>query len=271
MTIKLIAIDIDDTLLNSAGKLLPSTIQAVQKATTQGVKVVLCTGRPLAGVKPYLAELGITGDGQYVVTYNGAVIESVTGRVIAKHLVANADYRRMTAFAKEHHVPFNVLDAESTIYTADRDVNWVTVVQAWENKAGLLVREPDELPADFQIAKGLFVGEGPQLDAVEPLVKATFGDDLYVVRAATNFLELMHAQVNKGKALIDLAKVLGLHADEVMAIGDERNDLPMFAFAGTAVAMGNGSDVAKEASDYVTLTNDEGGVADAIQKLVLVN
>lgn len=269
MTIQLIAIDIDDTLLNSEGKLLPSTITAINRATAQGIKVVLCTGRPLAGVKPYLDQLGIDGDDQYVITYNGAVIESVAGRIVAKHLVNNAHYRAMTTFGQAHHVPFNVLDAESTIYTADRDVSWVTVVQAWENKAGLLVRDPDDLPNDFQIAKGVFVGEGPQLDAVEPLVKTTFGNDLYVVRAATNFLEVMNARVNKGQALKDLAKVLGLKADEVMAVGDEKNDLPMFAYAGTAVAMGNGSDAAKEAADYVTGTNDANGVADAIQKLAL--
>ncbi|WP_048000984.1 Cof-type HAD-IIB family hydrolase [Lactiplantibacillus herbarum] len=271
MNIRLIAIDIDDTLLNSDGKLLPSTVSMVHRATEQGIKVVLCTGRPLAGVKPYLDELGIAGDDQYVITYNGAVIESVAGRVVAKHLVENQYYRQMTAFSKEHHVPFNVLDADSTIYTADRDVNWVTVVQAWENKAGLLIRDPDDLPDDFQIAKGLFVGEGPQLDAVESLVKETFGDQLYVVRAATNFLELMHENVNKGQALKDLAGVLNFKAEEVMALGDERNDLPMFDFAGTAVAMGNGSEVAKSHADYVTGTNDEGGVADAIRKLALTD
>lgn len=269
MQIKLIAIDIDDTLLSSTGKLLTSTVETIKQATAAGIKVVLCTGRPLAGVAPYLDELGIAGDDQYVITYNGAVIESVAGHVVAKHLVDNDQYRQLTTFGHEHHVPFNVLDSDSVIYTADRDVNWVTVVQAWENKAGLLIRDPDDLPADFQIAKGVFVGEAAQLDAVEPLVKTTFGDQLYVVRAATNFLEVMNARVNKGQALKDLAKVLGYRSDEVMALGDEKNDLPMFDFAGTAVAMGNGSTVAKAHADYVTETNDEGGVAAAIQKFAL--
>lgn len=269
MTIKLIAIDIDDTLLDSKGQLLPSTIVAVKEAHDQGIKVVLCTGRPLAGAQHYLDALGLAGDDQYVITYNGAVIESIAGRIVAKHLVDNAHYRQLTAFGKQHHVPFNVLDADSTIYTADRDVNWVTVVQAWENKAGLLIRDPDDLPADFQIAKGVFVGEGPQLDAVEAQVKTTFGRDLYVVRAATNFLELMHTGVNKGQAVQDLAAALEIQPDEVMALGDEQNDLPMFAFAGTAVAMGNGSDIAKAHADHVTATNDANGVAAAIRQWAL--
>ncbi|ETY75395.1 hydrolase [Lactiplantibacillus fabifermentans T30PCM01] len=269
MTIRLIALDIDDTLLNSEGKLLASTITAVEKAVAQGIKVVLCTGRPLAGVAPYLKALHIDGDDQYVITYNGAVIESVAGRVVSKHLVDNADYRKMTAFGQEHHVPFNVLDEDSNIYTADRDVNWVTVVQGWENKAGLLIRDPEELPADFQITKGLFVGDPKQLDAVEPLVEKTFGDHLYVIRAGEYFLELMNPVVNKGQALKDLAKILKLDASEVMACGDEKNDLPMFDFVGTAVAMGNGSDEAKAHANYVTGTNDEGGLAAAIEKYAL--
>lgn len=270
MSIKLIALDIDDTLLDSKGKLLASTKAAVQKALAQGIKIVLCTGRPLAGVQPYLDALHIAGDDQYVITYNGAVTESVTGKVVAKHLVDNALYRKMTTFGQEHQVPFNVLDENSNIYTADRDVNWVTVIQAWENKAGLLVRDPDELPADFQITKGLFVGNPEQLDPIEGLVEETFGQDCYIVRAGKYFLELMNPVVNKGQALKELAGVLGLDADEIMAVGDEKNDIPMFQFAGTAVSMGNGSDEAKAQVDYVTETNDEGGLANAIQKLALI-
>lgn len=269
MKIRLIAIDVDDTLLNSQGQLLASTIQTVKTALSQDVKVVLCSGRPLAGVAPYLQALGIQGHDQYVITYNGAVTESVAGEVVAEHLITNTDYRAMTAFAHQHHVPFNVLDRDSVIYTANRDVNWVTVVQAWENKAGVLVRDPQDLPADFQIAKGAFVGEGPQLDAIEPLVRQTFGDHLYVVRAGTNFLEVMDAQVNKGRALKELAGQLGLTAAEVMAVGDERNDLPMFDFAGTAVAMGNGAQIAKDHADFVTGSNDADGIATAMQQFVL--
>ncbi|AVK64346.1 Cof-type HAD-IIB family hydrolase [Lactobacillus sp. CBA3606] len=269
MSIRLIALDIDDTLLNSEGKLLPSTITAVQQVQAQGIKVVLCTGRPLAGVQPYLTALNITGDDQYVVTYNGAVIEAVTGRVVAKQLVANSYYRELTAFGQQQHIPFNVLDDESVIYTADHDVSWVTVVQAWENQAGLLIRQPDELPADFQITKGLFVGAPEQLDAVEPLVKQKFGKSLYVVRAAANFLELMHPGVSKGQALQALAQLLKFDAREIMAVGDEQNDITMFDFAGTAVAMGNGSAAAKAHANHVTGTNDADGLAAAIQRYAL--
>lgn len=269
MVIKLVAIDIDDTLLSSTGKILPSTLISIQAALTQGVKVVLCSGRPLAGIKPFLNELGITEPDQYVIANGGGMIESVTGQAVAKHLIDNADYRRLTAFAKSRQLPFNVVDPDSEIITADRDIYWLIAVQAWENKAGILVREPDELPADFQIAKGVFVASAETLDNIEVDVQQAFGEQLYVVRAARQFLEVMNPNAGKGQALQDLAAKLALTADEVMAIGDEGNDVAMFNFAGTAVAMGNGTAEAKEHANFVTSSNDADGIAVAFEKYVL--
>ena len=269
MAIKLVAIDIDDTLLSSTGKILPSTLTSIQAALAEGIKVVLCSGRPLAGIKPFLNELGITEPDQYVIANGGGMIESVTGQVVAKHLIDNADYRRLTAFAKSRQLPFNVVDPDSEIITADRDIYWLIAVQAWENKAGILVREPDELPADFQIAKGVFVASAETLDNIQADVQQAFGEQLYVVRAARQFLEVMNANAGKGQALQDLASKLALTADEVMAIGDEGNDVAMFNFAGTAVAMGNGTAEAKEHANFVTNSNDADGIAAEFEKYIL--
>lgn len=269
MSIKLVAIDIDDTLLNSKGELLSSTINAVKSVMEHNIKVVLCTGRPLAGVKNYLNDLGIEGNEQYVITYNGAVIESVAGHIINTRLVDNAHYRSLTDFGQKHDIPFNVLDNMSTIYTANQNVNRMTVIQAWENNAGILIRTPSEMPADFEIAKGLFVGEKDLLDKVEPLIVQTFAKELYIVRSSINFLEVMNLSVNKGQALKYISSILNINADEVMAIGDEKNDIPMFNFAGLAVAMKNGSELAKKHADYITDTNDSDGLAKALQKSIL--
>ncbi|WP_461219005.1 Cof-type HAD-IIB family hydrolase [Lapidilactobacillus salsurivasis] len=271
MNIKLVAIDIDDTLLNSAGQILPNTIAAVRQAQAKGVKIVLCTGRPLAGTRHFLDELGLSGDDEYVVTFNGAAIETVAGRVLARHLVANQHYRALTAFAQDHQVPFNVLDEDGIIYTANHDVSWVTVVQAWENHAGLLIRQPDDLPTDFSIAKGLFVGEPEQLDQIEAAVRQRFAPELYVVRAGRNFLELMNPIVNKGHAITELARLLKLPTGAIVAIGDEQNDLAMFAAAGTAVAMANGAESVKAQADFVTTSNDQDGIAHAFQKFGLID
>ncbi|KRO15612.1 Cof-type HAD-IIB family hydrolase [Lacticaseibacillus saniviri] len=267
--IKLIAIDIDDTLLSSKHDLLPTTIDAIQAALAQRIKIVLCTGRPLAGVTPFLKTLGIQGDDQFAITYNGAVIESVAGHIIAKRLIDNAAYRAMTSFGRTHQIPFNIVAPDSAIYTADHDVNAFIVMQAAENSAGLFIRQPDELASDFAIAKGSFVGDATMLDQVAPMVTAAFSPQLAVIRTAPNFLEVVHPEVNKGAALQQLAEHLQLTPQEIMAVGDERNDIPMFDFAGTAIAMGNGNAIAKQHADAVTDTNDNDGLAKAIRQYAL--
>ncbi|GKQ43378.1 hydrolase [Companilactobacillus sp. RD055328] len=268
MTIKLVAIDIDDTLLSSDLKILESTKVSIKKAIKEGIKVVLCTGRPLAGVTPYLNELGISGDDQYVITFNGSVIETVSGQVIEQQGLDNQTYREVDQFSKNNKLPYNVLDDDSVIYTSNRDVDVITVIQAYENLAGIMIREVDEMPSNFSIVKAVFCGTPEQLDDNEAAVRKEFDDRFYVVRAAPNFLEVMHKNVNKGNAVKHLANKLNIQPDEIMAIGDQRNDLPMFEFAGTAVSMGNGSDVAKKAADFVTHSNDEDGIAHAFDKFI---
>lgn len=266
--IKLVAIDVDDTLLNSQGELLQSTIEVVKKAVARDIKVVLCSGRPLAGVKHFLNELGIVQDNQYVVTFNGAVIETVTGKTLQKSGIDQAIYEKIDQYSKEHGVAYNVVDENSAIITSNLNVNRITVVQAWENSAGVLIRNPNELPEDDQIIKAVFADEKDELDKIEADVVKAFGKENYVVRADDNFLEIMHPGVNKGIALEILTKKLGFETNEVMAIGDERNDIPMFQVAGTSVVMANGSSEAKKQADFETASNNQNGIALAFEQFV---
>ena len=268
MSIKLIALDIDDTLLNSAGKILDSTKIALGKALASGVKVVLCSGRPLPGLRGFLSELGIVGADQYAITYNGSVVESVAGDLVFETGLSNKVYRQVDTYAQTNNLQYNVLDRNGWIYTSDHNVNRITVVQAWENNAGILIRRPDELPSDFSIVKAVFVGEKQELDHAEPGVRTKFGSENYVVRAADNFLEIMNSSANKGTALARLASTLQFESAEVMAFGDERNDIPMFDFAGQAVAMGNSTAAAKKHADFITASNDENGIAEALNQLI---
>ncbi|MFD1465985.1 Cof-type HAD-IIB family hydrolase [Lapidilactobacillus mulanensis] len=268
MSIKLVAIDIDDTLLNSNHQLLASTKTSIQQALAAGVKVVLCSGRPLAGVKPFLDELGIEGDQQYVITFNGSVIESVSGQVLAQSGISRETYQAIDDYSQKYHLSYNVLDSQSRIYTSNLEVDPITVIQARENEAGVFIRKPAELPADVTLIKAVFGGTAVELDQNETRVQQMFGKTNYVVRAAARFLEVMHRDVNKGKALARLAAVLNLEASEIMAIGDEQNDITMFDYAGTAVVMANGSELAKKHADFETRSNDEDGIAFALEKYI---
>ncbi len=108
--IKLIALNTDGTLLNSKNKILPSTKVAIRKALDQGIKVVLCSGRPIAGLAHFMKELGIEGSDQYAVTLNGAITRNADGKIMTQDLVNNDLYRKLTKFAKEQKVPFNIVD-----------------------------------------------------------------------------------------------------------------------------------------------------------------
>ncbi|WP_297819477.1 Cof-type HAD-IIB family hydrolase [uncultured Lactobacillus sp.] len=267
--IKLVALDTDGTLLNSQNKILDSTKEVIKKALAQGVKIVLCSGRPFAGLEPYMRKLGITAKDQYVVTLNGAITRNAEGKLLTQDLVTNDQYRRLTKFAKEEKVPFNIVDPDSRIITCDRDVDYFELLHAWENTAGMLIRQPDDFPKSFEVSKGCFVGEADLLDKVEPKLHQKFGGELYIVRADDHFLEVLNPKVNKGNGLVELGQKIGISPDEMMAVGDERNDISMFKVASVSVVMGNGSDQAKRYADYVTGSNDEDGIKQAFEKYVL--
>lgn len=266
--IKLIAIDVDDTLLNPEGQLTNTTAAALREAATRGVHIVLCTGRPLVGVQDFLAAINIDGAEEYAITYNGAVVQSLGGRILASHTLTRSDYIDLAAFADKHNVHYNALDLLGRVFTGNTDVGAITVVQAWENHAGLSVVNPQTLPAAIVIPKFLFVDPAPQLDTIVQPFADHFGDRFATVRSTPVFFEVLQPHVDKGTALQSLCATLGYGAEDVLAIGDELNDLPMFAFAGTAVAMGNARDQVLAAADWVTADNAHDGVAVAVRKYV---
>lgn len=141
----------------------------------------------------------------------------------------------------------------------------MTVIQAAENNEGLFVRNPEEMSRDLTVSKIMFVDEPEVLDAQMINIQKIFDDSYYVVRSLPEFLEVLNKKANKGNALTDLIAELGLKEEEVMAIGDQHNDLTMFAIAGTTVAMGNAIPELKEAATYVTESNANHGVAVALE------
>ncbi|WP_179394601.1 Cof-type HAD-IIB family hydrolase [Lacticaseibacillus absianus] len=266
--IQLIAIDIDDTLLTRHATISPKTLAALQRAIARGTKVVLCSGRPLAGVSRYLEQLGLSGDDQYVITNGGAVSETVSGRLLARAALTPADYLHVTAFARTKGLHHNVVDAESAIITADRTVDYYVLQQAMENHAPVLVRDPTEMGPTFAPVKAVFVGAPAVLDAKLDAIRTEFAH-LYVVRTGPQFVELMHPDVSKGAALAALCAQLDLPPAAVAAIGDEENDLTMFAFAGTTIAMGNALPRVQAAADFTTADHDHDGIAVALRRLAL--
>lgn len=266
--IKLIAIDIDGTLLNEKNELAQATIDAVQAAKAQGIKVVLCTGRPLTGVKPYLDAMGISGDDQYAITFNGSVAQTISGKVLTNHALTYDDYIDLESLSRKLQSHFQI-ETPDYIYTANKNISAYTIAESYLVRMLIRYREVSETPRDLTISKAMFVDDPQVIDHVKADMPAAFKERFSVVQSAPYFIEVMNKHASKGGTLGELATQLGFTADNVMALGDQGNDLSMITYAGWGVAMGNAIDEIKAAAQATTLTNAEDGVAAAIRKYAL--
>lgn len=269
MTVKMIAVDINDTLLNSQGQMTDTTAITLQQATNRGVKVVLTTSRPLFGISEYLGELNLRGDTQYAITYNGALLQTLTGRVLKGHTMRRDDIETVAKFGAEHDVHFHFLDEQGHNYVTDSYINPYTVRQAAADHAGIHHVSLDSIRPDFHAAKIVLAGSPATISRIQMDCINQLGSRYYIVRPRPYFIEIMSQTANKGTSLADLSAYLNIAMDEVMAIGDELNDLPMLASAGIPVAMGNARRALKKNATFVTSDNDHNGVARAVRKYVL--
>lgn len=270
MSIKLVAIDMDGTLVNSQRQVTEGVKAAVKEAQAKGVKIVLCTGRPFPGVEPELELLSITGEEDYVITYNGSLVQNVhTKETLFSASLTKEDYLDINYMAQKLDVHLHV-SGDDAIYTANRDISPYTVHESFLVHMPIKYRTTEEiLKADINMIKMMMIDDEPILDAAIEKLPADFKEKYNTVKSAPFYLEVLNKEASKGVALKALAEHLGLTAAEVMAIGDNENDLSMLEYAGTAVAMQNAIPLVKENCDYITeMTNDEDGVAEALRKFV---
>lgn len=270
MKYKLIALDMDDTLLTSEKTVSQKNREMIQRALNKGIKVVLCSGRTHNAVIGFAKALGIAGPDQYMITNGGAIIENMDGKIVFQKMMSNQFYRGFVQFVKDNNLHYNVVDQSGNTYSSSNEwLDKYTIMQAFENDNGLYLKEPDQLPADFEIVKAIINGNQKELDKISDLVHQKFDQNYFVVRTGIGFLEIFPKDVNKGAALKVLAEKLHFTLSEVMAMGDCDNDIHMLKIAGKGVAMGNALSEVKSNSDDVTADNNHSGVGLAIEKFAL--
>ncbi|ACO21543.1 TPA: sugar-phosphatase [Streptococcus pneumoniae] len=268
MSIKLIAVDIDGTLVNSQKEITPEVFSAIQDAKEAGVKVVIATGRPIAGVAKLLDDLQLRDQGDYVVTFNGALVqETATGHEIISESLTYEDYLDMEFLSRKLGVHMHAITKDG-IYTANRNIGTYTVHESTLVSMPIFYRTPEEM-AGKEIVKCMFIDEPEILDAAIEKIPAEFYEHYSINKSAPFYLELLKKNVDKGSAITHLAEKLGLTKDETMAIGDEENDRAMLEVVGNPVVMENGNPEIKKIAKYITKSNDESGVAHAIRTWVL--
>jgi len=267
--VHLIAIDMDGTLLNPAHKLTPRVKQAIAAARAQGVRVVLASGRPVSGLAPFLAELGIEGDAEFCIACNGAVVENIgNGQRVVEYPLSFEDFLFCERIARDLGIHFQALDGRR-MYTPNQDISIYTVADSHLSHVPLSYRRVEDMDPAMQFIKLMMIDEPHVLDAAIARLPSELTDRFAVLKSAPFFLEVFDHRAGKGASLQKLAEHLGVDAANVMALGDQENDLTMLQFAGTSVAMGNAIEVVKQTARFETATNAEDGVALAIERFVL--
>lgn len=269
MAIKLITIDIDDTLVNTAKQVTPRVKAALQEATAQGVKVVLTTGRPLPGVQEYLDELGLNHqDNQYAITYNGGVVQTTNGDELGGKELAYSDYLRLREVADElgAYLQVETIDAA---YTSAKEINYWASRENFLIKMPLFIKPVDEMDPNDHYVKFMFIGDEADIDAWRDALPNDVKAAYYIVKSTPQHLEFMHKDATKGSGLLTLADKLGIDQSETMALGDQQNDITMIEAAGLGVAMGNAVPEVKAVADVETTTQNTDGVGVAVEKWVL--
>ncbi len=262
MAYKLIAIDLDDTLLDSTLHIPARVRESIDKAVDLGIYIVLCTGRILKGSRRFYDELGLK---TAMITTGGAEIYDEDGKCIYSRNVDPAVVREIIAFAQESGVHFQVYIGGSLVY---RQKN--KYLEGYETANGIKGNEmPNLLELDeIHTPKVLLISDPERMDGLQAAARQKF-PALNVNRSKPTYLEFSSPGVSKGDALKFVAQYYGIQEAETIAIGDAEIDIPMIKAAGLGVAVANATSITKQAADYICPTNDEGGVADVIEKFVL--
>lgn len=267
--IKLIAIDLDGTLLNSKKEISPRNKATLMEAKTAGIKIVLCTGRPLKAIEVYIEELGLYDSGDYSITFNGGLVQkNKSGEIMEKALMPLEDIHELHELAVGLNVPLDILSDELVLQLPSSP-NYPSIYSELNNLLTFEAAQLDQLSTDRVYNKAVIALEADYLDKQIKKIPSTFYDRYEVIKTRKNLLEFMPKGITKAYGISLLAKDLGIKQEEIMAIGDEENDLPMIEYAGIGVAMKNAVPEVKAAAQTITDTNDHDGVAKVVEAYAL--
>lgn len=259
---RLLAIDLDGTLLTHNKRIMPETRRALDAAARAGCHLVIATGRGF-GVTRYFCD-GLTLTAPQI-TYNGAVIFDPAKREdIARELVPPVDVPPVVDFLIEARMHIALFSPQRLYMSAamPEPRSWLPGTE----EAPELVDDMRSV-ASYPCIKVVAHSDAAAITRLRPPAMERFGRDLYVTQTSAVLLEFLHIGVSKGAALRTVAAILGVARDEIIAFGDSHNDIGMLEFAGVGVAMGNADDEVKAVANMVTVSNEDDGIAAALHDL----
>ncbi len=255
MNIKMLALDLDGTVISHDEIITPEVKAAIAAAKAAGIKIAIATGRNFNIMKEFILELNLTDS--YHVVCNGAAIMKYDGTCLEKHLIEDSLAHSVAQKLVDLKIPFAMFD-EMDSYCEAKDLHLeaydhCTVVPNWDNMGPTCKFVAG--PADVTVIH-------EALDHL-PLSLA------YSIYQGVSYSEIWPPNLHKGTAIETIAKSYGIDISEVLAIGDSGNDIAMLKYVGFGVAMGDAGEAVKQAAKAVTATQADNGVAVAINQYVL--
>lgn len=268
MKYKMIVLDLDGTLTNSKKEITAVTYHALMNAQKHGTIVVLASGRPTYGIVPLAHQLQLSEYGGYILAYNGGKITNCA----TKTVTFNQELQPQTVpylYEAAMSYGLNILTYKGNSILATSDSDEYVKHEAFINKMPIVQAQYFLHEIEYPVNKCLIVGNPTRLHELEvellPKLRGTV--DLY--RSADYFLECVPPGIDKANSIKKLISQLHINSEEVIACGDGYNDLSMIVYAGLGVAMQNAAEEVKQKANYVTLSNEEDGVAHVINKFIL--
>ncbi|MDR1471970.1 MAG: Cof-type HAD-IIB family hydrolase [Synergistaceae bacterium] len=264
-SVTLISTDLDGTLLNSMGEISARNVGALREAARRGIGIIINTGRMFASAKRFSAELGLDTS---VICYNGAMIRGPRDETLS-HMALDMDIaRRLLAIFRERNMYVqSYIDDVLLVKDQNEDEarGYMRFYGVEGSPVGDEIYNPRTAPTKLlAVTSGTEESHG-LMDELSRL----FGPSLYVTRSNSEFVEMMNPAANKGRALARLASEMRVPLESVMALGDGENDIEMLRLAGIGVAMKNAREAVRDAADVTAPSNNEDGVAWAVEKYAL--
>lgn len=266
--IKLLALDLDGTLTNSKKEVSEKNKDYIRKAQDKGIRIILASGRPVIGIKGIADTLDLWRQGGYILAYNGGqIIDCRTGKDMVKQTIPLKYVHEICDVINKYDV--FPLTYDETAVICENDTDKYVQKEAYNN--GIKVRKVKSLEHEVSepVVKFMVVGEPEELKKAYGYLENIFGGILNVFFSEPYFLEITPMGIEKASALEKLTRLLYMDKNNLMACGDGLNDIPMLQFAGLSVAMGNAYDETKKYADFISKSNEEDGVAFAIEKYIL--
>ena len=269
MKYKLLVLDVDGTLLNDEREISKRTLAALLKVQQMGVRIVLASGRPTYGLMPLAKTLELGNYGGFVLSYNGCqIIKAQNGEILFERRINPEMLPYLEKKARKNGLAIFTYHNDTLI--TDSPDNEYIKNEALLNNLKIIREDEFSTAIDFAPCKCMLVSDKEKaLIGLEQHWEKRLAGTLDAFRSEPYFLEVVPCGVNKANTLGALLEHLGVTREEVIAVGDGVCDVTMLQLAGMGVAMGHSQDSVKVCADYVTASNEEDGVALAVEKLIL--